>query len=127
MEREFLNYEQSLAVKELDFEEGCIDYYFKVYKENVIQLWKRANKLPDVSFPIVNAPLKQQAFRFFREKYGIEGVVQYFTGGYYCYAINDMKDTEKSNRLFTEFETYEEAEEACINKLIEIVKEVSNE
>ncbi len=60
--------------------------------------------------------------RWFRKKYKLSGTPQYFTGGYYCYTINDMKDTEKSNRLFTEFESYEEAELACLNKLIEIVK-----
>jgi hypothetical protein len=33
-----------------------------------------------------------------------------------------MKDTKESNRLFTEFENYEEAELACLKKLIELVK-----
>lgn len=60
--------------------------------------------------------------RWFREKYKLSGTPQYFTGGYYCYTINDMKDTKESNRLFTEFETYEEAELECLKKLIEIVK-----
>jgi hypothetical protein len=60
--------------------------------------------------------------KWFREKYKLLGTPQYFTGGFYCYTINDMKDTEKSNRLFTEFETHEEAELACLNKLIEITK-----
>jgi hypothetical protein len=63
------------------------------------------------------------ALRWFREKYKLLGTPQYFTGGFYCYTINDMKDTKKSNRLFTEFESFEEAELACISKLIEIVKQ----
>lgn len=63
-----------------------------------------------------------EVFEFFRDKYKLSGTPQYFTGGFYCYTINDMKDTTQSNRLFTEFETYKQASDACITKLIEIVK-----
>ena len=70
------------------------------------------------------APTFSQAFRFFREKYNLLGCSQYFTGGYYCYTINDMKDTKESNRLFTEFSSFKEAELACLEKLIEIVKSI---
>lgn len=127
MEKEFLNYKQSLALKELGFEEGCIDYYFKVYKENVIQLWKRANKLPDVSFPIVNAPLYQQAFRFFREKYGLVALIDI---GVHEFSYKIFKNESSITPLkdYLDYNgTYEEAEEACINKLIEIAKEVNND
>jgi hypothetical protein len=110
MGKEFIQYEQALALKELGFNEPCFAWYGPT---GIFNDWDKTDTI---------APLYQQAFRWFREKHKLSGTPQYFTGGFYCYTINDMKDTEKSNRLFTEFETHEEAELACLIKLIEIVK-----
>jgi hypothetical protein len=126
MEKEFVPYKIALVLKELGFDEPCFGYYSNS-KEHLGEIWyEMPNKGQDY-IPVgdILAPLKSQFFKWVREKYKISGTPQYFTGGYYCYTINDMKDTEKSNRLFTEFETYEEAELACLNKLIEIVKNTS--
>jgi hypothetical protein len=117
MENEFIPYKQALALKELGFDESCLASYVKETKEFTTRSFADFYKDQQVL-----APLYQQAFRWFREKYKLSGTPQYFTGGFYCYTINDMKDTEKSNRLFTEFETHEEAELACLIKLIEIIK-----
>ena len=129
IEREFIPYDRALALKELGFEEECLNYYFKVYKENVIQLWKGTNKLPDVFSPIVNAPLYQQAFRWFREKHNILANVYANASGF----LYQWEDTiGGTHRGYSDFEgpndsgvwdTYEEAELACIDKLIELVKE----
>ena len=128
MEKEFIPYEQALALKELGFNEPC----FAVYNDpdfmpiRKLHGWEN-DELDNVINSIyseggfVTAPLYQQAFRWFREKHKLSGIPQYFTGGFYCYTINDMKDTKESNRLFTEFETYEQAQLECIKKLIEIV------
>jgi hypothetical protein len=123
MDKEFIPYDRALALKELGFDEECLNYYFKVYKENVIQLWKGTNKLPDVFFPIVNAPLYQQAFRWFRKKYQIV----------FCYEPCLKKDLTyiffiyvevTGEKVFVVESKYnEEAELACIDKLIEIVKQ----
>ena len=72
-----------------------------------------------------SAPTFSQAFRWFRDRHQLSEPSQYFKGGYYCYTINDMKDTQESNRLFTEFENYEEAELACLIKLIEIARRIN--
>jgi hypothetical protein len=117
MTKEFIPYEEALALKELGFNEPCLGFY-RVFSDGDIELLINSNS----DMRHLEAPTFSQAFRFFRKKYKLSGTPQYFTGGYYCYTINDMKDTEKSNRLFTEFESYEEAELACIIKLIEIVK-----
>jgi hypothetical protein len=117
MNKEFIPYEQALALKELGFNEPCLGFY-RIFSDGDIELLINSNS----NMRHLEAPTFLQAFRFFRKKYKLSGTPQYFTGGYYCYTINDMKDTEKSNRLFTEFESYEEAEIACLEKLIEIVK-----
>lgn len=136
MNKEFIPYEQALELKKLGFDEECLMVYYgtnrpdkkdKRYLPAAFGKIRNSDLITDEVAGIwlegqITAPLYQQAFRWFREKYKLSGTPQYFTGGYYCYTINDMKDTKESNRLFTEFETYEEAELECLKKLIEIVK-----
>jgi hypothetical protein len=123
MNKEFVPYQLSLDLKELGFNEPCFGYYNGQgnYIGEEGKMNSNCNKL-GMHGAYCTAPLYQQSFRWFREKYKLSGTPQYFTGGFYCYTINDMKDTEKSNRLFTEFETYEETELACLIELIVIVK-----
>jgi hypothetical protein len=73
------------------------------------------------------SPLYQQAFRWFREKYHIIGEVK-FKGGtttktaWYDYIIYSEIDWDDKNPN-EQWKKYEEAELACLNKLIEIVKQ----
>ena len=132
MDAEFLPYKESLALKELGFDEPCMCFYnnrkeLKVY-HNADKDWNTLEHqlLSNSKITLPNtysAPTYSKAFRWFREEYKLSGTPHYFTNGFYCYTINDMKNNKKSNRLFTEFETYEEAELACLRKLIEIVKD----
>jgi hypothetical protein len=121
MNKEFIPYERALELKELGFNEPCM---FPYHRNNTNYIDDAHIELANYNATekLVSAVLYQQAFRWFRKKYKLSGTPHYFTGGFYCYTINDMKDTEESNRLFTEFESFEEAELACLKKLIEIVK-----
>jgi len=121
MEKEFVPYEQGLALKELGFDETCImAYYHLLSEDKKDKLFMRYNDNKTNSDNAISAPLYQQAFRWFREKYElyytIEGSIkegfQYFV---YTYEY-EIKSEES-------FNTYEEAELACLVKLIEIVKE----
>ena len=123
MEKEFIPYEQALALKELGFDEPC----FKKYIAGC--LWSNPttpeiykNIHPNSSDCL--APLYQQAFRWFREKYGLEGVTQraeYFM--WYKWIIHQYTENVKKYVAdWFEYKTYEEAELECLNKLIEIVK-----
>ena len=130
MEKEFVSYNIAVRLKELGFNEPCFGYYYTTNGKD----WQFAEKseyyrLDDeinigYKFSLL-VPTYSQAFRWFREKYKLYGTPQYFTGGFYCYTINDMKDTKESNKLFTEFETYEEAELACLKNLIKLVESKS--
>ncbi len=61
---EFIPYEQSLELKELGFDEPCLDGY-GIHGD----LWmKRLSKQSEVDGTCL-APLYQQAFRWFREKH----------------------------------------------------------
>jgi hypothetical protein len=126
MNKEFIPYEQALELKKLGFNEPCLFAFDNCSTPmRCSDLRTSKQKFNGVNYnssSYTSQPTFSQAFRWFREKYKLSGTAQYFTGGFYCYTIHDMKDTKKSNRLFTEFETYEEAELACLKKLIEIVK-----
>lgn len=126
MKKEFVNPEQALMLKELGFSEECFGYY------------KSGDKMLFREFHCYNfdyvehlsiyfaAPLYQQAFRFFREKFKISGEV--------CIEANHRNDPNKWMFSITYLEintyshskmtypSYEEAQSACLDKLIEIVK-----
>jgi hypothetical protein len=132
MEKEFIPYTESLALKELGFDESC----FAVYKSNgdlgyfqyfninrFIEDASRESNYSDLLSIECYAPLYQQVFRWFREKYDISSFVK-----------KDFKDTKligwyygiegtKNDFYSKSYKTYEEAEVECLKKLIEIVKE----
>lgn len=128
IEAEFLPYDESLALKELGFNEPCFGYY--KYDELIIE---GKYKNTDHGFSI-SAPLFSQAFRFFREKYSWQHSIQptsdqhSFSLGYnywvWNYKTGEEYWTEPKDRPAGdwEYETYEEAELECLKKLIEIVK-----
>lgn len=130
MEKEFIPYDLALELKELGFDEPCFAFYglsrddYKTIRLNIFQNLK-TDYLPDIHHLDVtcDAPLYQQAFRFFREKYGLHYIIckniQMDGYGYReVVLIPYMEENEN-----TIFKTYEEAELACIRKLIEIAKE----
>jgi hypothetical protein len=125
MEKEFIPYEQALALKELGFDEPFSPFDTFYYRNGYLC---EANKNAVESFnsfndEVVLAPLYQQAFKFFREKYGLLGWIEGNEGRkIYMYRIESPIDSDDQLNCFP-FRTYEEAEEACINKLIEIVNE----
>jgi len=120
MKNEFVSYEQALALKELGFDEECFGVYYHD-GQLVEQLWEKLN-ISKKEEPHILAPLYQQAFRLFREKYGfIHRIDKELRGNlpilYSSYACNSETDFRTTQSL-----SYEEAELACLNKLIEIVK-----
>jgi hypothetical protein len=125
MEKEFVPYEQALALKELGFEEPCFFSYELDY-----EYFNRAyyNHINHNSHPkLVSAPLYQQAFRWFREKYNLDSFVKHLYKstikvGYY-FGIDEYKGVEFQMDFDAWYDTYEEAELECLEKLIEIVKQ----
>ena len=130
IEKEFIPYEQALELKELGFNQSCFAFYglsrddYKTIRLSIFQNLK-TDYLPDIHHLDVtcDAPLYQQAFRFFREKYGLHYIIckniQMDGYGYReVILIPYMEENEN-----TIFKTYEEAEVECLVKLIEIAKE----
>jgi hypothetical protein len=136
LSKEFVPYKQSLEIKLLGFDEPCLAWATLEYA-NTIHVGNgykvhRETDLPTKPFGI---PTFSQAFRFFREKYNLKVSFPYWNGfngmipdrmqyKYECVIVpeNDKSITVRENgRVY--FDTYEEAELACLFKLISIVKE----
>jgi hypothetical protein len=125
MEKEFIPYEQALALKELGFDEPCLTYYNYDKKIERSDDWAYGYTLEDKrDRNECLAPLYQQAFRWFREKHNLDSFVKHLyiqtvKVGYY-FGIDEYKGKEYQSE---HFKTYEEAELECLKKLIEIINE----
>ena len=92
MNKEFIPYEQALALKELGFDEQCFGYYYTLNGKD----WKFADdkqydSLDEFynigSMCTILAPLYQQVFRWFRENHSLFPYVEYFLEEKFDYVI----------------------------------------
>ena len=118
MTKEFVPEEIAVALKELGFDEPC----FKVIEGGPIDIFP---------YKKLDVPTYSQAFRWFREKHNFIVQIGLACNGNHYVVIH--KTTEEylaqisglSNSCFEEIVdlySYEEAELACLKKLIEIVE-----
>jgi len=128
MNEEFIPYEEALILKELGFDLQGEEFGYYYLYNNKPSLETQSSYDYGTHNNRVSAPLFQQAFRWFREKYNM-----------YCTIMPaDLGKYEKGNPDFqagiysrdpvyveglNTFNTYEEAELACLRKLIEIVNQ----
>ena len=128
MIKDFIPYEQALELKELGFNERCFNHYSERDGESLLHLLS-ATPIKNESFITYKgcaAPLYQQAFRWFREKFNmpskIEATFEHETPNQYHYFYQIVTDDFIAGDGVMLNWTYEEAELACLKKLIEIVK-----
>lgn len=133
IEREFIPYEQALALKELGFDELCFGHYQQEWDDDEINelepsLHMIFSKQHQHAFQSCTAPTFSQSFRWFREKYKISGEISsdYYLEGkdneweYNIYQLG--KEDDGYIGTINIFKTYEEAELECLIALINIVK-----
>ena len=137
LKNEFVPYEQALALKELGFNEPCFGYYdgnrnLQLIYNGIPEKFteKRMGLANSVWVGWISAPLYQQAFRWFREKYGLTFTIRRH---FNCYNITEILEynniddgnveIELNGLDWEDFNSYEEAELECLKKLIEIIKE----
>jgi hypothetical protein len=121
---DFVPYELALELKQLGFDEPCFAFYDEslYFPNNENQYGTFCNQKLDASS--CSAPTYSQAFRWFREKHNLRCQINYIGGlinkttwwdisviGHYN---TDPKEWEMK------YQPYEEAELACLKKLIEI-------
>ena len=127
LEKEFVPHAESYELKEVGFNEPCFGYYDSEGLQRGETFWNRENKnslfveSEKTNNPKISAPTFSQAFRWFREKYEIAGEVNnYYSDGKWSYNYDIVtKYKEKASDMF---DKHEDAELACLRKLIEIVK-----
>jgi Lon protease-like protein len=128
MKKEFVPYNESLELKELGFDEPCFTSY---NNKDLVNWWEDAEpvKNSELVKRYITAPTFSQAFRWFREKhnlhscvapvyeYEISKVIVYW---FWIQGFDNFEDDDIN------YKTPEEAELACLQKLIEIVKKTHN-
>jgi hypothetical protein len=137
IENEFAPYDLALAMKELGFDESTLFTYYRK-KIGYIKNSIKGGTPPNLPFPqYVPAPTYSQAFRWFREEHGLVKQDYLFFKKNVRNAFNISKDdgenlydscyNSNDEEVGDGFSTYEEAEFACLNKLIEIVNQTKDE
>jgi hypothetical protein len=121
--KDFVPYEQALALKELGFDEPCFGNYKKTHKELEKSFYCYNSDYVDYNEDYIAAPLYQQVFRWFREKYNLKSWVEEHTADTFIYEIRPHVLTQYKQGETYVYTNYEEAELECLKKLIEIVKE----
>jgi hypothetical protein len=146
LQKEFIPYELALRLKALGFDDPCFAQFYKhptqekeefrlfqdcVWENRTTSYWRT-----NISSHFVSAPTFSQAFRWFREKYELYSWVQLHNGYiddsfYKKLPITWTIMEHESGKQYYErdidhnylYHTYEEAELACLTKLIEIVEQ----
>ena len=124
MMKELISYNDSLMLRELGFDEACFAWYSKgqlILEHHIIftgdQYYMRKEDC--------NAPTFSQAFRFFREKHSLHSnikCVNTTSNNHFRFEIELNGETLAcTNRI----DSYEKAELACLQKMIELVKNKS--
>lgn len=117
---QFVPYKQAKELKELGFKEHCLGYY----EDSELQISQVEYIELDDNFYVL-APLYQQTFDWFREKYQLfSSIKPSFCNNsssiiFLYYYINNNEDFT----CIVEYKTYQEAQLACLDKLISLVKE----
>lgn len=123
--KEIIPYKEAVQLEEIGFDESCIYVYLDKHD---IKIQNGLSNYPREIYPYrILAPLYQQTFRFFREKHNIHVYIQR------TYEEMDIREGfefyfDNYNLKFVSdiYDTYEEAQLACLQKLIEIVYERTN-
>jgi hypothetical protein len=152
MEKEFVTYELALKLKQLGFDEPCFGKWLSSLQSN----WKDYELILEMGMneefednrnvyllqEACSAPTYSQAFRWFREKYSLFSSILPFQDieddirlcYYYC--VINLDECKDEDILCNEsslgasdinFSSLEDAELACLEKLIEIVEQKNNE
>ena len=128
LKKEFVPHEQSLALKELGFNEPCFGYF----NTNNCELFldNSNNRTSNDDDRWCSAPTFSQAFRWFREKYKLQhhiwsGKINSIFYGYDILNIEEQEFVVNNSDISggdCDYETYEEAELVCLKKLIQLAK-----
>jgi hypothetical protein len=142
MSKDFTLYPEAFELKQLGFDEPCFAWYHlgDTLLSDITMGYEKTDFLytqDDMEETQCTAPTYSQAFRFFREKFKLQTYIDFYHSQSYFYKIKSQegKVIGKTGDVILQgtplsTRTYEEAELACLRRLIKLVKnygEVSNE
>lgn len=114
-EKDIVSFDQALELCSIGFNKSTFCHYTIETRQLCLSsLDEDGLYMPDKD---IAAPTKSQVFRWFREKYDYHHTIQHnkkYIGIAYSSVVNFSID---------EFNTYEEAENACIDQLILLAKQ----
>lgn len=131
MRDQFVPYNLALKLKELGFDEPCLASYTQnAYGSFAQKLQYFVEPVDGINSDhvFVAAPLWQQAFDFLLKKHYLYSAIIPTITMYWTFKITTVVDGEievppYKNVDATDYSTYEEAREACLEKLIQILEE----
>lgn len=113
MNKEFIPYKLEVKLVELGFNEKTFDVHSDIITQGFKVVKKPTPKI-----------LYQQAFRFFREKYSLNTWIHvYVDNDNKCFQYTWVITLPHKDDGYV-YDTYEEAELACLEKLIEIAEKL---
>ena len=119
MNRDFTTYSVVVELQEIGFNENCyatIDQIDYLYIKGTPQ-----NPRGSMDYDTRDCPTFYQVFRWFRDVHGLNGVIEGSKKHGFEWCI--FPDLDYYMKPPNNFNTYEEAEMACLRRLIEVVKE----
>jgi hypothetical protein len=124
MTKEFVNYEQALALKELGFDEPCFGLFDNIEPNEFYQVHSHASMGTGT---FIKAPLYDQAFRWLLEKHYLYAIIIPTVTMHWTFKTTTVVEGMVEVPPYSHVDAYdysrrEEAEQACLVKLIEIVK-----
>ena len=138
MNKDFTLHPEAFELKQLGFDEPCIAYYTVVPEENINWFTISEQAVTDngsifgssknyntewfETEGTISAPTYSQCFRWFREKHNLKSWIQEHTSDTFIYEIRPHVLSDYKQGETYVYTNYEEAELACLKKLIEIVK-----
>ena len=156
LEKEFIPYEQALALKELGFDEPCFAYFYhhqdyKILFDNPNQardynsiqvevndifdydeerVRKGLEKFGDSVSRMTSIPTFSQAFRWFREKYNLHQHVEQYCGEKFYFYIEDMANPRRFDEYpvdaLREFNESTSQEESELECLKKLIEIIKN-
>jgi hypothetical protein len=119
MKEQFVPYELALKLKELGFKEKCLA---TIDQSGYLHIkGTKSSPRGSMLYDIVDCPTLSQAFRWFREEHDLHYQLVPFFSDKESHAV-DYYLAIAQHRPPIQVNTFEEAELACLEKLIEILE-----
>lgn len=119
LEKEFIPYEQALELKELGFDSQVFGYYGQM-GANPSYLTILGYEKNTYTRKTLKAPLYQQTFVWFLEKYNLYGVPEFVEKDFWSALVVNTKT--ENIKLDKRCKTKKDAELKCLIKLIKLCK-----